>query len=144
MLGSKKIRVAINGFGRIGRTAFKIGWDKKELEVVAVNDLTDPATLAHLLKHDTNYGTWPHDVSAEGEFLVIDGKRVKVLALPDPTNLPWGELKIDVVIESTGRFTREEDLRVHLKNGAKKVVLSAPLKDGGEAPTVVLGVNNEA
>lgn len=144
MLGSKKIRVGINGFGRIGRTAFKIGWDKKEIEFVAVNDLTDPLTLAHLLKHDTNYGTWSHEVSHEEGNLIVDGKRVKVLAEQDPTKLPWGDLKIDVLIESTGRFTREEDLKVHLRSGAKKVVLSAPLKDGGTAPTVVLGVNNEA
>lgn len=142
MFGSPKIRVGINGFGRIGRTAFKIAWDKKELEIVAVNDLTDPATLAHLLKHDTNYGHWGRDVSTTDGDLVIDGKKVKVLAEPDPTKLPWKDLKIDVVIESTGRFTSEEDLKVHLTSGAKKVVLSAPLK-GGTAPTVVLGVNND-
>lgn len=138
-----KIRVAINGFGRIGRTAFKIGWEKPELEFVAVNDLTDPPTLAHLLKHDTNYGTWKRDVTSRGSDLVVDGKKVAVLSEKDPTKLPWRDLSVDVVIESTGRFTSEKDLRVHLTQGAKKVVLSAPLKDG-TAPTVVLGVNNDA
>lgn len=139
-----KIRVAINGFGRIGRTAFKIGFDKPELEFVAVNDLTDPATLAHLLKHDTNYGHWKHDISSSDDSIVVDGKSVKVLAQKDPSQLPWKDLNIDVVIESTGRFTKEEDLAVHINAGAKKVVLSAPLKEGKTAPTVVLGVNNEA
>ncbi len=140
---NKKIRVAINGFGRIGRAAFKIGWDKNELEFVAVNDLTDPKTLAHLLRYDTNYGHWDHQVSSEESSLVVDGKKIKVLAEPDPTKLPWHDLDIDVVVESTGRFTHEEDLKVHLTAGAKKVVLSAPIKDG-TSPTVVLGVNNEA
>lgn len=139
----EKIRVAINGFGRIGRTAFKIGWEKPELEIVAVNDLTDPPTLAHLLKHDTNYGTWKRNVSASGSDLVVDGKKVAVLSEKDPTKLPWRDLQIDVVIESTGRFTSEQDLKVHIAQGAKKVVLSAPIKDG-TAPTVVLGVNNES
>jgi glyceraldehyde 3-phosphate dehydrogenase len=140
----RKIRVAINGFGRIGRTAFKIGFEKSELEFVAVNDLTDPSTLAHLLKHDTNYGIWNHNVASTAEGIVVNGKEVKVLAQKDPSQLPWSELDIDVVIESTGRFTKEEDLAVHINAGAKKVVLSAPLKDGRDAPTVVLGVNNEA
>ncbi len=141
---SAKTRVAINGFGRIGRTAFKIGWDNPAIEFVAVNDLTDPATLAHLLKHDTNYGTWAHEVTSESGSLVIDGKKVQVLAEKDPAALPWKDLKIDVVIESTGRFTSEDELKVHLTVGAKKVVLSAPLKDSQSAPTVVLGVNNDA
>lgn len=140
---NRKTRVAINGFGRIGRTAFKIGWDKKELEFVAVNDLTDPATLAHLLKYDTNYGTWSHEVSFDERNIIVDGTKIKVLSEKDPSLLPWKELKIDVVIESTGRFTNEEDLSVHLKSGAKKVVLSAPLKEGKTTPTVVLGVNNQ-
>lgn len=143
MFGNKKIRVAINGFGRIGRTAFKIGWEHKDLEFVAVNDLTDPSTLAHLIKHDSNYGTWPKNVSAEDGFLVVDGRKVQVLSEKDPAALPWKDLNVDVVIESTGRFATEEELKIHLISGAKKVVLSAPLKDGS-APTVVLGVNNEA
>lgn len=143
MFGSKKIRVGINGFGRIGRTAFKIAWEKDNLEIVAINDLSDPATLAHLLKHDTNYGTWNRNVTWEVGYLVVDGKKVQVMSEKDPTQLPWGELNIDVVIESTGRFTTGDELKVHLTSGAKKVVLSAPLKDGS-APTVVLGVNNEA
>lgn len=140
---NKKIRVAVNGFGRIGRTALKIGWEDKDLEFVAVNDLTDPATLAHLLKHDTNYGTWNRNVSSGEGYISIDDKKIQVLAQPDPKLLPWKDLKVDVVIESTGRFVREEELKVHLEAGAKKVVLSAPLKDG-TAPTVVLGVNNDA
>lgn len=139
-----KIRVAINGFGRIGRTALKIAWEKPELEIVAVNDLTDPATLAHLLRHDSNYGWWHRDVQPGDGEILIDGKSVKVLAQKDPSLLPWRDLNIDVVIESTGRFTKEEELSVHINAGAKKVVLSAPLKDGKTAPTVVLGVNNEA
>ena len=139
-----KIRVAINGFGRIGRTAFKIGFDKPEIEFVAINDLTDPPTLAHLLKHDTNYGTWDHDVKADGDSIIVDGRKVQVLAQKDPSLLPWKDLNIDIVIESTGRFTKEEDLAVHINAGTKKVVLSAPLKEGKEAPTVVLGVNNDA
>ena len=143
MFGSKKIRVGINGFGRIGRTAFKIAWDKEGLEVIAVNDLTDPATLAHLLKHDSNYGTWNRNVTSEESYLVVGGKKVQVLSEKDPGQLPWKDLNIDVVIESTGRFASEEELKVHLTSGAKKVVLSAPLKDG-TAPTVVLGVNNES
>jgi glyceraldehyde 3-phosphate dehydrogenase len=141
---SPKIKVAINGFGRIGRTAFKIAWDKPELEIVAVNDLTDPVTLAHLLRHDSNYGWWLHDIKPGEGQLTVDGKVIKVLAQKDPSALPWRDLAIDVVIESTGRFTKEEDLLVHINAGAKKVVLSAPLKEGKTAPTVVLGVNNDA
>lgn len=143
MFGSKKIRVGINGFGRIGRTTFKIAWDKPDLEIVAVNDLTDPATLAHLLKHDSNYGTWNKNITSEEGYLVVDQKKVRVLSEKDPAALPWKDLNIDVVIESTGRFVTVDELKVHLTSGAKKVVLSAPLKDGS-APTVVLGVNNEA
>lgn len=144
MFKSAKTKVAINGFGRIGRTAFKIAWDKPELEIGAVNDLSDPATLAHLLKHDSNYGTWNHEVSSSEAALIVDGRKVKVLAEKDPAALPWKDLGIDVVIESTGRFTNEEDLKVHLSSGARKVVLSAPLKEGTSTPTVVLGVNSEA
>lgn len=143
MFGSKKIRIAINGFGRIGRTAFKIAWDKENLEIIAVNDLTDPSTLAHLLKHDSNYGTWNRNVTSEDGYLVVDGKKVRVLSEKDPSALPWKDLNIDVVIESTGHFATEEELKAHLTAGAKKVVLSAPLKDGS-APTVVLGVNNDS
>src|ERR1700759_3413618 len=103
-----KTRVAINGFGRIGRNAFKIAFERDDLEVVAINDLTDTKTLAYLLKHDSNYGTYQYDVkAAEGE-IIIDGHHVKVLAEKDPSALPWGELNVDVVIESTGRFTKKE------------------------------------
>jgi glyceraldehyde 3-phosphate dehydrogenase len=143
IFGNSKIRVAINGFGRIGRNAFKIGWGKPELEFIAVNDLSDPPTLAHLLKHDTNYGTWDREVGSSDGNILVDGKKVQVLSQKEPNLLPWKDLGIDVVIESTGRFTKEEDLKVHLTAGAKKVVLSAPLKEGN-VPTVILGVNNEA
>lgn len=142
MTNESKIRVAINGFGRIGRNAFKIGWDKPEIQFAAINDLTDPPTLAHLLRHDTNYGYWGHQVGSEEGFIVVDGSKVQVLSQKDPSTLPWKDLNIDVVIESTGRFVKEEELKVHLSAGAKKVILSAPLKDG-QSPTVVLGVNND-
>lgn len=122
------IKVAINGFGRIGRNAFKIAMAHPEIEVVAVNDLTDTKTLAHLLKHDSNYGLYHPDVSFDEQNLVVDGKKIRVLAEKDPTALPWGDLKIDVVVESTGFFTKHEDLEKHLQAGAKRVVLSAPEK----------------
>ena len=135
------IRVAINGFGRIGRNTFKAAFGRlKDLEFVAVNDLTDTKTLAHLLKHDTNYGAYEHEVSHDETHLIVDGKKILVTAEKDPTKLPWKELKIDVVIESTGRFTDEAGASQHLTAGAKRVVLSAPAK-GGNVPTYVLGVN---
>lgn len=133
-------RIAINGFGRIGRTVFKVGWENSAFDVVAINDLTDAATLAYLLKHDTNYGTWKVDVRADGDALVVDGKRIPVFAQKDPAALPWKEQKIDVVIESTGLFTTEEKAMAHIAAGAKRVVLSAPAK-GGNVPTFVMGVN---
>src|SRR4051812_28325965 len=101
-----KTRVGINGFGRIGRNAFKVAFERDDLEVVAINDLTDTKTLAYLLKHDSNYGTYQYDVSADDSGIIVDGKHVKVTAEKDPSALPWGELKVDVVIESTGRFTK--------------------------------------
>jgi len=135
------IRVAINGFGRIGRNVFKASFGRlKDLEFVAVNDLTDTKTLAHLLKHDTNYGAYEREVSHDEKHLIVGGKRILVTAEKDPTKLPWKDLKIDVVIESTGRFTSEEAASQHLTAGAKRVVLSAPAK-GGNVPTYVLGVN---
>lgn len=134
------IRVAINGFGRIGRNAFKIASTKHNLEVVAINDLTDNATLAHLLRHDSNYGQYHKSIKSDDTHLIIDGKRILVTAEPDPTKLPWKELSVDVVVECTGRFTEHTDLDMHLKAGAKKVVLSAPEK-GDNKDTFVIGAN---
>lgn len=135
------IRVAINGFGRIGRNTFKASFGRlKNLEFVAVNDLTDTKTLAHLLKHDTSYGAYEREVSYDEKHLIVDGKKILVTAEKDPAKLPWKALKIDVVIESTGRFTDEAGASQHLAAGAKRVVISAPAK-GGNVPTYVLGVN---
>lgn len=137
----KKTNVAINGFGRIGRAALKAIWMRfPDLNIVAVNDLSDPAVLAHLLKYDSCYGTTNQTISATKDALVIDGHKIPVLAIKDPGQLPWRSLKVDVVIECTGRFTNKEDLSLHLKAGAKKVVLSAPAKKGG-VKTIVPGVN---
>ncbi|MBR6168439.1 type I glyceraldehyde-3-phosphate dehydrogenase [Candidatus Saccharibacteria bacterium] len=136
------VRIAINGFGRIGRNAFKIAFDRNDAEVVAINDLTDAATLAHLLKYDSNYGIYSKDVSADGSDLIVDGKRIRVLSEKEPNNLPWGEMNVDVVIESTGLFTDPAKARAHIEAGAKKVVISAPAKGEG-AKTIVLGVNED-
>lgn len=136
------LRIAINGFGRIGRTVFKVGWEKEGFEVVAINDLADAATLAYLLKHDTNYGTWNVDVRHGADELIVGGKKIRLLAQKDPAQLPWRELDIDIVIESTGLFVTEEKAKVHCDAGARRVVLSAPGK-GGEIPTFVMGVNDE-
>ncbi|HKX24421.1 MAG TPA: type I glyceraldehyde-3-phosphate dehydrogenase [Candidatus Saccharimonadales bacterium] len=138
-----KTKVAINGFGRIGRTAFKIAFERSDIEIVAVNDLTDTKTLAHLLKHDSSYGTYEHEVSADDTGIIVDGQHIKVLAEKDPANLPWGAHGVDVVIESTGFFVKPELARAHVDQaGAKKVVLSAPAKGDG-ATTIVLGVNED-
>jgi glyceraldehyde 3-phosphate dehydrogenase len=135
------IRVAINGFGRIGRNVLKASLGRlKSLEFVAVNDLTDTKTLAHLLKHDTNYGAYDRKVSHDETHVIVDGKKIRVYAEKDPSKLPWKDEKIDVVIESTGRFTDEAGASMHLAAGAKRVVISAPAK-GGNVPTYVLGVN---
>ncbi|MEK7665820.1 MAG: type I glyceraldehyde-3-phosphate dehydrogenase [Patescibacteria group bacterium] len=132
--------IAINGFGRIGRNTFKAGWGKKGFNVVAVNDLTDAQTLAYLLKYDSVYHRWDHEVKAKKGALVVDGKEITVLAQKDPKILPWKELKIDVVLECTGFFTSEEGASQHLTAGAKSVIISAPAK-GGHVPTYMLGVN---
>ena len=138
-----KTKVAINGFGRIGRTAFKIAFERSDIEIVAVNDLTDTKTLAHLLKHDSSYGTYEHEVSSDDTGIIVDGQHIKVLAEKDPANLPWGAHGVDVVIESTGFFVKPELARAHVDQaGAKKVVLSAPAKGDG-ATTIVLGVNED-
>lgn len=135
---SKKI--AINGFGRIGRNAFKLAFERDDIEVVAINDLTDTKTLAHLLKHDSTYGTYHHDVSYDDNSIFVAGKQIRVLAEKDPALLPWGEFGIDVVIEATGLFVQPEKARAHINAGAKKVVISAPAKGEG-AKFIVLGVN---
>ena len=137
---AKSLRVAINGFGRIGRNAFKAGFGNPKLEFVAVNDLTDAETLAHLLQHDTVYGRYEKKVQPKGNDLLVDGILVKVLAEKDPTKLPWKDLKIDVVLECTGRFASLEGAQQHIMAGARKVIVSAPVK-GGEVATYVLGTN---
>ena len=136
------VKVAINGFGRIGRNALKILLERRDAQVVAINDITDANTLAHLLKHDSSYGAYDKKVSAKENALVINSREIPVFAEKDPAKLPWGDLGVDVVIESTGFFTKPEDARAHIKAGAKKVVISAPAKGEG-AKTVVLGVNEE-
>lgn len=137
-----KTRIAINGFGRIGRNAFKIAFERTDLEIVAINDLTDTKTLAHLLKHDSNYGLYPHKVSFDDQDIIVDGQKIRVLAEKDPAVLPWKDLKVDIVIESTGFFTDPAAAKAHVTAGAKKVVISAPAKGEG-ASTIVLGVNDD-
>ncbi len=134
-------KVGINGFGRIGREVFRVAFTNPEVEVVAVNDLTDSATLAHLLKYDSVHGTFPHEVAADGDCIVVDGKRIKVFASPDPAKIPWGEIGAEIVVESTGRFTEGPKAAAHLEAGAKKVIISAPAK--GEDITIVMGVNED-
>jgi glyceraldehyde 3-phosphate dehydrogenase len=134
------VRVAINGFGRIGRNVFRAAHESgAEIEWLAVNDLVDPATIAHLLKYDSTYGPFPGEVSATDTGLIVDGREIRVLAETDPAALPWGELGADVVIESTGRFTDRESAGKHLEAGAGKVIISAPATNPDT--TVVLGVN---
>lgn len=135
------VNVAINGFGRIGRLVLRIGVKEKGLNFVAVNDLTDPKTLAHLLKYDSVHGIFDAKVEPGNGFIKVNGKKVLVLSEKDPEKLPWKQLKIDVVVESTGRFTKEKDCRKHIKAGAKKVLLSAPGK-GGDIQTIVKGIND--
>jgi glyceraldehyde 3-phosphate dehydrogenase len=136
------VRVGINGFGRIGRNVFRAACEKNaDIEWLAVNDLVDPPTIAHLLKYDSNYGPFPGTVSVEGDRLIVDGNEIRVLAERDPGALPWGDLGADVVIESTGLFTDREKAAQHLEAGAKKVVISAPATNPDV--TVVLGVNFE-
>mgnify|MGYP002629964614 FL=1 len=136
-------KLGINGFGRIGRNAFKIAFERKDLEIVAINDLTDTKTLAYLLKHDSNYGAYQREVSYDDENIIVDDKKIKVLAEKDPAALPWGKLEVDVVIESTGRFTAKEDAEKHITGGgAKRVVISGPSKSDG-VDTLVLGANDD-
>jgi glyceraldehyde 3-phosphate dehydrogenase len=135
-------KLAINGFGRIGRAAFKVAFEQKDFEIVAINDLTDTKTLAHLLKHDTAYGLFRREIEVESDALIVNGKRIPVYALKEPLELPWKTLEVDVVLECTGRFTDKEGATKHLTAGAKKVVLSAPAKgEDGTFPTYIMGVN---
>jgi glyceraldehyde 3-phosphate dehydrogenase len=136
-----KIKVAINGFGRIGRLTFRALLNKDNVEVVAINDLTDNATLAHLLKYDSVHGRFNGEVSSDAESLTVNGQKIHAYAERDPKALPWGKLGVDVVLESTGRFVDEAGAGQHLTAGARKVVISAPAK--GNVPTVVLGVNDD-
>lgn len=133
-------RIAINGFGRIGRAAFKIALDTPDLEVVAINDIVPTENLAYLLKYDTVYGRYDRTVEAQGDVLIVGNKEYKVLHERDPAQLPWGDMKIDIVLECTGLFTREEDMQKHLDAGANFVILSAPSKSE-DVPTVVYGSN---
>ncbi|BAT71697.1 glyceraldehyde 3-phosphate dehydrogenase [Thermosulfidibacter takaii ABI70S6] len=135
------IRVAINGFGRIGRNFFRAAFGDDKVDIVAINDITDASTLAHLLKYDSVHGKYDKEVKAEGDYLVVDGKKIKVSAEKDPANLPWKDLGIDVVIESTGLFRDREKASKHLEAGAKWVIISAPAKNPDI--TVVIGVNHE-
>ncbi|ADJ44593.1 glyceraldehyde 3-phosphate dehydrogenase [Amycolatopsis mediterranei S699] len=136
------VRVGVNGFGRIGRNFFRaVQASGQDIEVVAFNDLGDVATMAHLLKYDSILGRFPGEVSVSDEGIVVDGKTIKALAERDPANLPWGELGVDVVLESTGFFTNADAAKAHIAGGAKKVIISAPAK--GEDLTVVLGVNDD-
>ena len=138
-----KTRIAINGFGRIGRTAFKIAFRRSDVEIVAINDLSDAQTLAHLLKHDStyhNYG-WYKTIEAGDKCLIVDGVSIPIYSEKDPANLPWKKLGVDVAIESTGFFTEYKKAKAHLKAGAGKVVISAPAKGDG-AKTYILGVND--
>lgn len=138
----KKVKIGINGFGRIGRNALKIAIEHKdECEVVGVNDLTDTKTLAHLLRHDSSYGEYMHEITYSDDSITVDGQKIRVFAEKDPAALGWGDLGVDVVIESTGRFLDIDTAGAHLKAGAKRVVISAPSKGANPAPTHVLGVN---
>lgn len=137
-----KTKVGINGFGRIGRNAFKVAFERSDLEIVAINDITDTKTLAHLLKHDSNYGTYQHEVGYDNENLIVNGQKVRVLAVKDPAQLPWRDMGVEVVIESTGLFVDPAKAHGHIDAGAKKVILSAPAKGEG-AKTVVIGVNED-
>jgi len=136
------VKLAINGFGRIGRAAFKIALEHDDVEVVAINDLGDLENLAYLLRFDTVYGRYAREVTVVGDQLIVDGQKIRALNEPDPENLPWKDLGIDVVIESTGVFTEEEEAQQHLTAGARRVIISAPTKSEGLA-TVVMGVNDQ-
>jgi len=138
------VKVGINGFGRIGRLVYRAAMGNPKLDIVAVNDITDAKTLAHLLKYDSVHGVLNSEIKAEGNFIVVDGKKTEVFAEKDPSALPWGKLGVELVVESTGKFMTGVDAKKHITGGAKKVLLSAPAKKS-DAPvlTIVLGVNQE-
>lgn len=140
----KQVNVAINGFGRIGRNAFKIAFERSDINIVAINDLTDTKTLAHLLKYDSSYGIYQHDVTHDDNGITVNGKHIEVLAQKDPALLPWRDKNVDIVIESTGFFVDPAKARAHIDQaGARKVIISAPAKGPG-SDTIVLGVNEDA
>jgi glyceraldehyde 3-phosphate dehydrogenase len=134
------VKIGINGFGRIGRLAFQAACEEPDLDFVAFNDITDAATLAHLLKYDSVHGRFPHSVTAEKDALVVSGKRIRVLSQSDPAKLPWRDLGVQIVLECSGRFNSRDKVAVHLNNGAKKVIVSAPAK--GVDFTICYGVNH--
>lgn len=136
-------QLAINGFGRIGRNAFKIAFERSDLDIVAINDLTDTKTLAYLLKHDSNYGTYSHKVSFDETGIIVDDKHIKVLAERDPALLPWADLGVELVIESTGFFTDKDGASKHITAGAKRVIISGPTKSDG-VDTIVIGANDDS
>jgi len=135
------VKIGINGFGRIGRLVFRGAYSDPNLEIVAINDLTDAATLAHLLKYDSNHGIFPGEVEVDGDNLIVDGKKIKVLAEKDPKNLPWADLGVEYVVESTGIWRKRDQAQWHIDAGAKKVIITAPAK--GEDITIVMGVNED-
>ncbi len=142
----RKIKVGINGFGRIGRAFLKVAWERSEIEIIAVNDLGSVENMAYLLKYDTVYREWKHEVKVAGQEIIIDGKKIKVLAEKEPNKLPWKDLGVDVVVESTGLFVTYDKAKVHLDAGAKKVVISAPAKEGDGSvmgETILMGVNED-
>src|SRR3989344_2498126 len=147
MFGQNKVRVAINGFGRIGRSFFRAALDASELDIVAVNDLGDPESLLYLLRHDTVYGSFPKEASLKEGMLLVGRKKITLLSEKEPGNLPWSSLDIDVVVEATGVFESYAKASVHLTAGAKRVVISAPAKDepAGDVrgATVLMGVNED-
>ncbi|MCR4280165.1 MAG: type I glyceraldehyde-3-phosphate dehydrogenase [Candidatus Komeilibacteria bacterium] len=141
-MAKKKIKLAINGFGRIGRAAFKVALEHKNIEVVAINDLTDAGTLAYLLKNDTAYGRYDAEIKHADGYIQVNRNKYAILGVPDPAKIPWRRYNPDVVLECTGRFRTEVMAAAHLKGGAKKVIISAPAK-GGNVGTFVLGVNDD-
>jgi len=139
----KVIKIAINGFGRIGRAAFKSALDNSNVKVVAINDLTDTKTLAHLLKYDSVYGIYEKEVKSDSKNIIVDGEKFSVLSIKEPEKLPWKKMEVDVVLECTGRFVRDAASKDHLKAGTKKCIISAPAKGRPEVPTYLLGVNTD-
>lgn len=138
-----QIRVGINGFGRIGRNAFKIAFERSDIEIVAINDVADAKTLAYLLKHDSNYGNYSHEITHSENEITVDDRHIRVLSERSPAKLPWGQMSVDLVIESTGRFTKIEDAEMHIKAGAKRVIISGP-SQSEEVDTIVLGANEDS